>query len=887
VSGLSLRHVADRAGLSAGHLSKILNGSRLPSTEQLRVVLYALGAADADKQQLVTLHERALAERDAPTPTSPPRTNAAAVQDGRLSVLLSGLKDESGLSVREIADRMASQGIDAGKSSIDRALRYPSQSPQLSFHTAEVLIEELPPEQRGPVRTALFQATGRGRMPVSWPVQLGVMPHRPAGFQRRAEADRLTQVLGDTEVGSGRTVVLSGMGGVGKTQLAADYARNVWATGNLDLMVWVRASSHAAVTAAYAQAAADLLGSDPADSAASVVEFLAWLEPKQERRPCRWLIVLDDVAQPDDLRALWPPNSPHGRTLVTTRRRDAALAGQDRRLIEVGLFTQEESVAYLTAALANYDRYEPTDELVELAEELGNLPLALSQAAAYLIDSGLSAAAYRQLLADRPVPLSDVAPDVLPDDQHSSMATSWSLSIERANALRPHGLAGPLLRLAAFLDTVIPAVVFTTQPALDFLARDRSVRPQHERTSPAAVEQADAQAAVRALHRLSLVHHAADLPNSPVRVHRLIQRTVRDSLPAPDYAEVARAAADALAAAWPETESGTAFEDALRPSVFALAGYAGDELLHPTVHTVLFRAGRSLGHSGHVVEALAYFTDLADHIAAHLGLDHPDALAARFEAARWKGEAGYWAEARPMLSNLLSDQIRVLGDDHPDTLATRHELARSHGETGRPYGAIEELSKLLAHAVRVLGDDHPDTIRARRSRAHWLGETGNSAAAVADLSDLLPRMTRLLGPEHPDLFITRLLHGHWVGEAGEPDQAVDLLSPLVREMVRVLGGDHPDTLTAHGELARWMGKSGDPAEAAAILEDVVHRMTRVLGQEHPSTLSARHSLAICQGNARAAFKSGSGLAAFLSRSIRALGSDRPHTLAAHRAGPAG
>ncbi|MEV2236455.1 hypothetical protein AB0H69_49200, partial [Streptomyces phaeochromogenes] len=178
----------------------------------------------------------------------------------------------------------------------------------------------------------------------------------------------------------------------------------------------------------------------------------AWGSARRGAPTCRWLIVLDDVADPADLHGLWPPDSPHGRTLVTTRRRDAALKGEGRRLVEVGLFTAAEALAYLTTSLAAHGRTEPAGQLTMLAAELGHLPLALAQAAAYLIDSGKSAAAYRDLLADRTTTLTDLTPDTLPDEHAFALAAAWSLSIDRADTLRPAGLARPMLHLAALLD---------------------------------------------------------------------------------------------------------------------------------------------------------------------------------------------------------------------------------------------------------------------------------------------------------------------------------------------------------------------------------------------------------------------------------------------------
>ncbi|MGK5451232.1 NB-ARC domain-containing protein, partial [Streptomyces radiopugnans] len=299
------------------------------------------------------------------------------------------------------------------------------------------------------------------------------MPPREADcFQDRAAVRELERALD----GGGTAVlcqVLSGMGGVGKTQLAAHHARRVLAAGGVDLLVWATAATREAVVAAYAQAAAGILYSDPDLPETAAREFLAWLEHRPGPGQRRWMVVLDDVADPADLRGLWPPASPLGRTLVTTRRRDAALTGPGRRLVPVGLFSPREATAYLAASLAVRGRHEPEGELAALAGELGYLPLALSQAAAYLIDSGLDCAAYRALLADRARDLADALPDpgALPDDQAAPLDAAWSLSADRADRLRPYGLARPMLRLAAMLDpNGIPAAVLTGEPALAHLA---------------------------------------------------------------------------------------------------------------------------------------------------------------------------------------------------------------------------------------------------------------------------------------------------------------------------------------------------------------------------------------------------------------------------------
>ncbi|MBE8475604.1 NB-ARC domain-containing protein [Streptomyces justiciae] len=153
------------------------------------------------------------------------------------------------------------------------------------------------------------------------------------------------EVLERAVAGGGTAVlcqVLSGTGGVGKTQLAAHYARCSWRDGAVDLVAWVTASSRESIVSSYGRLGADVAAGDLRDPEQAAACFLAWAETTDRR----WLIVLDDLADPADLRGLWPPASPGGQVLITTRRRDAALRGRSRVHIDIGLFTPAEAASY-------------------------------------------------------------------------------------------------------------------------------------------------------------------------------------------------------------------------------------------------------------------------------------------------------------------------------------------------------------------------------------------------------------------------------------------------------------------------------------------------------------------------------------------------------------
>ncbi|HZM77932.1 MAG TPA: NB-ARC domain-containing protein [Candidatus Limnocylindrales bacterium] len=251
--------------------------------------------------------------------------------------------------------------------------------------------------------------------PVVWPVWVGSAPPLADCFQARAEGDRLADWTDD----SGTVVltqVLSGLGGVGKSQLAAQLVARRWHTRSVDLLVWVAASNRSAIIAGFAQAAQQVGIAGPHEGELAAARLLPWLAATERR----WLVILDDVNDPADLHDWWPPASPAGTTVVTTRRRDAAFSGHGRRRIEVGLFTMAEATAYLKAKLAAHP--DLADDVAGVAADLGRLPLALAQAAAYLLDEEIPCSRYRQLFADHTRQLAALVPEPtsLPDShQHT------------------------------------------------------------------------------------------------------------------------------------------------------------------------------------------------------------------------------------------------------------------------------------------------------------------------------------------------------------------------------------------------------------------------------------------------------------------------------------
>ncbi len=728
---------------------------------------------------------------------------------------------------------------------------------------------------------------------VEWPVVVGRPPRQADAFQvRPGLRDRIRAGLAS----SGTTVltqVVAGDGGTGKTQLAAAAFRAALTDRRaVEVAVWVTAASRAAVISAYAEAhAATHPAAGGGDDQEQADRFLSWLAGTGRR----WLVVLDDLADPADLAGLWP-DGPAGRVLVTTRRRDAAVPGQ-AAVIDVGVFTDAEAGAYLSAKLSGVAGL-PAGVLVEaagLANDVGWLPLALAHATAVIINDGITCAAYRRLLADRTRPLAELfpaTPGQAGDEYAHTVAGTWSLARQRAQALDPAGLAGPMLDLISVMDpNGIPEAVLISDPARAYLhARAAASTPPPDESGPAggAVEVTvevtveAARRAVRNLRRLSLVSHDPDDEIRGVRIHALAQRAGIEAIDQAALAMAVRAAAEALLATWPDVDTTTELGQALRANAAVLAGRHPDALWDPDADAVLFRHGRSLGESGLVSDAATHFAVLARTSVRRLGADQPRTLAARHNLAYWRGEAGDAAGAVAALEELLADMVRVLGPERPATLTTRHHLARLRGQAGDAAGAVAALEQLLADRLRVLGSDRPPTLATRSNLAYWRGQAGDAAGAVAAFEELLVDMVRVLGPDHPSTLTTRSNLASWRGEAGDAAGAAAAFGQLLADRLRVLGSDHPATLTTRHNLASWRGQAGDAAGAAAAFEEVLADRLRVLGPDHPDTLTARHSLASWRGRAGDAAGAADAFEEVLADRLRVLGPDHPDTLATRR-----
>ena len=646
-----------------------------------------------------------------------------------------------------------------------------------------------------------------------------------------------------------RTVVLSGLGGVGKTSVAVEYAhRHLGEVG----VAWQFPAEDPAVLAARFGELSSQLGArdlfDTRDPVASVHAVLADF-------PAGWLLIFDNAPDRASIERFLPPAG-RGRVLITSQNPNWP-PGQ---ALDVPVLGTEVATEFLVNRTSDPD----PQAAAELAGELDGLPLALEQAAAYIQATGDSLGRYVASFRQRRV---DLLGRGEPTGYDKTVATTWALAFARLQRSAP--AAAGLLRLVSFCrpEAVPLRLLLQPRPGLT----KRLHRKVAKVLKPLLEDPLAATDAIAALRRYSLISPAA---GGTVSVHLLVQAITADQMPARLAGAWRQATAAVLEAAIPNRpEQPETWSDFAALLPHARAALTADS-------SGIGRIATYLGSSGNYAAALELQRRALDARERVLGSEDPATLIARGNLARWTGEAGDAAGARNRYAALLPIRERVLGSEHPATLTDRGNLASWTGQAGDAAAARDQYAALLPIRERVLGSEDPSTLTTRSNLATWTGQAGDAAAARDQFAALLPIHERVLGPEHPSTLTTRGNLATWTGQAGDAAAARDQYTALLPAIERVLGPEHPSTLTTRGNLASWTGQAGDAAGARDQYTALLPAIERVLGPEHPSTLTTRGNLASWTGQAGDAAGARDQFAALLPAIGQVLGPEHPDTLTA-------
>ena len=661
------------------------------------------------------------------------------------------------------------------------------------------------------------------------PVRSGPVPPLAAGFITRPET---APGLGGTLV-PGRVAVIAParpsaepgrdwLSVCGKTQLAAHFAESLWRSRELDLLVWVTATSRAAVLSGYAEAAAAAMGSDPAGAGeTAAARFVNWLGETGQR----WLVVLDDVADGAELDGLWPMG-PRGRLLITTKNPGRLPPEAKANTLPVGPFSQREALGYLMGRLtADLDQRLGA---LDLVTDLECEPLALAQASAVISESTLTCRDYRGYFARRRDQLAE-------GGTISPAGVCWTFGFEQAGRLSPDGAAQSLLAMAALLDGhAIPGEIFTTPAVLKHLgagAGQAAVSPEHARDA------------------LLLPARAGLLDIDPagrwpiIRMSPVLQAAVRTVMPAEVLRRTARAAADALLEAWPEDDRNAWAADRLRACAASVQQVAGDLLWAGGCHPLLMRAGQSLDRAGLNGPAVGYWRELIAVSDRVLGREHPDTLAIGEQLARSCLAAGRPADAVPWFQWALTSRIRALGPDHSASIEARRSLGHALMAARQFDEAISVLDGAVRDCERVRGTDHLDTLGARDDLADAYGAAGQAGAALQLRQLTLKQLEIRQGARHPDTIATRQKLADAYLADGRFKDAVNQYKRTLGDREKILGADHLDTIGTRVSLGAAYQSAGKITSTMQFYEQARAGYERVLGPDHRDTLAHRANLA--------------------------------------------
>ena len=690
-------------------------------------------------------------------------------------------------------------------------------------------------------------------------------------FIERDEKKHLNALIADP---TKHRTVLVGMRGCGKTQLAAALAKQC-EDANWNLVAWINAVSRESIENDLVELAKQLqIDNNDLDDQDQIVRRC--LERLKSAAPTDRLFVFDNVEDINHLTGLIP--SGDGVRVVATTTNNTGWEDHDWTLIKVGVFDREKSINYLLNTTNSTD-HKAADTL---AHRLGDLPLALAQAAATARNGDLSLAryvtrldSYRSERAIRPVP-----GDYYKDD----VATALCMAIEDAL----ESLADPTRRSAR---RQLGALALLAESGVPTRWLDPTIEQQDNQELQGANKAGDEDthdALTELIHR-SIIQQSAD--KATTMLHRLQAQVLRESWNERDNQVALQSAAELLrsvsinkfrrnATASRRRETLDLIEQlrtigeqshsqrlfTLRTTIACLfqafwhahdLGLARAALtlqipanslentlaLDPderlTLHICLAQAYQAAGNLPDAIYRYSQVLEVCTHM---FGNEDPRTLSCRNYLASAYQAAGNLAEAIYHYEQVLRDSPAILGKYHPNILNTRISLASAYQEAGDVRKAIDRYKQVCKDCIKALGENHPETLRSRINLAYAYQEAGDVDRAISGYEQLLQDCTRILGQDHPHTLATRNNLASAYESARHNTEAIGSYEQLLQDCTRILGQDHPNTLATHNNLANSYALAGDFPKAFEHWLKTYADCRRVLGHHHPLTRAVHGNL---------------------------------------------
>ncbi|MFF5145109.1 FxSxx-COOH system tetratricopeptide repeat protein [Streptomyces sp. NPDC013157] len=655
-----------------------------------------------------------------------------------------------------------------------------------------------------------------GHEPDHWNV-----PQRNSTFTGRGYIiERLREQLR-----SGTTAVLPqhqalfGTGGVGKTQIALEYVHRF--SADYDLVWWVPAESVESVVASLAELGSRIGapgGEDMALVGKETVRMLSRGNPTQ-----RWILVFDNADDPDGL-AGYMPSTGVGHILITSRNQAWSDTGET---LQVDVFPRQESVEHLSRRAPGLT----PEEADQVADAVGDLPLAVEQAGAWLAETAMPTAEYLRRLTEETAAVMGLNQ---PADYPDTVAATWNVSIERLKERSPASVR--LLQLCAFLaaEPIASGLLYGSDEML------AALRP----FDPTLTESLLIGRLVREIGRLALAK--VDQISCSIQVHRLVQAVVRSQM-SEDERRIARHTVhEILEEARPKGDEPV--DDMQNwPRFDIIWPHLGASDLRNCTEAeprrLLIDRVRYLWKRGEFPRARQLAEELLGHWREPLGEDDEQYLYLRCQLAHVLRSQGLYVEARELDDDVLGRQRRLLGDRHPHTLITASGLSSDLAALGEYTRAVELAKEAHDGFSDLLYEAHPRTLNAAGNLALALRMAGRyrDARQIDELT--LARRTQVHGAEHIYTLSSAENLGRDLREVGEYTESVAVLSRAYDQHKRVLGKDFPGTLRCALSLAVSLRRAGELEDARRLTSATLEQYRAQHTAPTPDSLACELNLA--------------------------------------------
>ena len=598
----------------------------------------------------------------------------------------------------------------------------------------------------------------------------------------------------------GRAQAISGLGGIGKTQTAIEYAYRH--RDQYRAVLWSRADSRDALVSGFGAIASllDLPEKDERDANVVAEAVRRWLE-----RQTGWLLILDNVEDLAGVVKPFLPVSGTGHVLMTTRLQATGAIAQNVELEKMEL---EEGALFLLrrakviAPDAPLDAASEADRTParELTEAVAGLPLALDQAAAYIEETPSTPAKYLKLYRTEGAALRARRGKLA--TEHDSVTITFSLAFAQVEKANP--AAADLLRACAFLASdAIPEEIFT-----------QGGKELGEPLAQAAGNPLTWDAAVEAAGRFRLIHR--NVANDTLNIHRLVQEVLKDGMDGPTRRPWAERVVLALDKVFPDTDFQNWPQcERLIPHAIAADGLVeGFGLDFRAAARLLNQSGRYLDSRARYAEAEPLYQRALAIFEKTKGPDHPETATSLNNLAWLYYDQGRYEEAEPLQQRALAIKEKTLGPDHSSTATSLNNLAGIYYSQHRYAEAEPLLQRSLAISEKASGSDHPDTATSLNNLALLYHVQGRYGEAEPLCRRALAIREKTLGSDHPDTAGSL----HSLAVLYDDNQArYEEAEPLYRRALAIyekaLGPDHPFTARSVRNYALFLRKRSRAAEA--------------------------------------------------------------------------